>query len=500
MTNSTLSINRLIKVDVNLAPAGAQAQDISTLLILGSSNVIDTTERYRMYGSISEVAADFGTTAAEYLAALLYFEQSPQPAQLLIGRWAKTATAGKLVGGVVPATNQAIAVWNAITTGSFKVSVDGTSHSFTGLNFATQTNLNGVASVLQTALTGTFSGATVVWNSNYSRFEFTSGTTGATSSVSFLEAASSGSDISALLVGTAADATNGAYLVVGVAAQSALDTVSLFDLNYGQTWYGLTICGATDSDHLAVAPFIEATTSKHIYGVSTQEAGVYSSVSTTDIAYLLSQAKYNRTVIQYSSSTPYSVCSLLGRILTTNYNANNSVITLMYKQEPGIVPEQLNITQVNALEAKSCNVFVAYNNSTAIIEQGKVSSGDFLDTIIGTDWLALSIQTDLYNLLYTSTSKIPQTDAGNNILATAIENRCSQGVANGLLAPGVWQSGGFGALKQNDYLAKGFYVYAPPIALQAAADRAARKSVPFQVAAKLAGAIHTVDVTINVNR
>ncbi|MFX5157774.1 DUF3383 family protein, partial [Acinetobacter baumannii] len=67
-------------------------------------------------------------------------------------------------------------------------------------------------------------------------------------------------------------------------------------------------------------------------------------------------------------------------------------------------------------------------------------------------------------------------------------------------APGVWNSAGFGALKQGDTLAKGYYVYAPAIATQSQADREARKAVPFQVAAKEAGAIHTVDVLVTVNR
>jgi hypothetical protein len=227
---------------------------------------------------------------------------------------------------------------------------------------------------------------------------------------------------------------------------------------------------------------------------------VISSVSTTDIAYLLKQLGYKRTVTQYSSNSAYSVCSFLGRALTVNYNGNSTVITLMYKQEPGIVAENLTTTQVNALEAKNCNVFVAYNNNTSIIEQGKVASGDFIDTITGTDWMAVTIMTAVYNLLYTSPTKIPQTDAGSNLITTTIETVCSQGVANGLLAPGVWNSAGFGQLHQGDFLPKGFYVYAPPVASQTQADREARKSVPFQIAAKLAGAVHTVDITINISR
>ena len=172
----------------------------------------------------------------------------------------------------------------------------------------------------------------------------------------------------------------------------------------------------------------------------------------------------------------------------------------MYKQEPGIVAETVNASQIAALEGFNCNVFVAYNNNTAIIEPGVVASGDFLDIITGTDWLALDIQNEVFNLLYTSPTKIPQTNAGMHIITTTIENVCSQAVTNGLLAPGVWQSAGFGGLNQNDYLAKGFYVYAPSVDVQNSADRAARKSVPIQVAAKLSGAVHTANIIVNVNR
>jgi len=496
MTNA-LPISRLVNVQVNLAPQAAQAQDISTLLVLGSSDVIDTTERYRVYTSIDEVAADFGSLAPEYFAAALWFEQSPQPVRLQIGRWAKTAVKGQLRCGPLTTANQTIANWNAISAGSFAISIDGMANNITGLNFSAATNLNGVASIIQTALTAVYPGATAVYDSVYNRFEIASPSTGTSSTVSFLTSAPTGTDISDNLAGRAQD---GGYTAAGSAAETALACITVFDTNYGQGWYAATFCGASDSDHVQVSGYIQNSSNKHLYGVSTQEAGVLSSSSTTDIAYVLSQLSYDRTVVQYSSTTAYSVCSLLARILTTNYNANNSVITLMYKQEPGITPETLSSTQIEAVEAKNCNVFVAYNNNTAIIENGVACSGTFLDIVTGTDWLALAIQNGVFNLLYTSSSKIPQTDAGNQILATAVANVCSQAVANGLLAPGIWNSGGFGALNQGDFLPKGFYVYAPPVATQSQADRAARKSVVIQVAAKLAGAIHTVDITVNVNR
>ena len=603
-TSNALSISRLISTSVNLSPNPAQFQNISTLLILGSSSVIDVVSRIRNYQSITQVALDFGTTSPEYLAAVLWFQQAPQPTTLSIGRWAKTAVGGQLIGATLSAAQQALSLFTAITSGTVQVSVDSIPLAVTGLNFAAATNLNGVAQILQTAIAALSAGSTVVWNAIFSRFEVTSGTTGATSNVSFFNAPTAlgnaifsanptaadtltingtvitfvagtpvGSQVQigatlaitlaslltflsasvdaqlvkmtysvvgstlyvvSVLTGTAGNAytlakvstaitvsgatltgglgtnlyslfgnsvtNSGAYVANGIAAETAVQAVALFDQNFGQNWYGLTVTGTVDADHLAIAPYIEAANNKHLYGVSTTAAGVISSVSVTDIAYLLSQFLYNRTVVQYSSSNIYSVCSLLARLLTTDYNGNNTVITLMYKQEPGIVAETLNATQIAALEAKNANVFVAYNNNTAIIEKGVCSSGNFVDIITGTDWLALDIQTLLYNLLYTSLTKIPQTDIGTHLLVTTVESACSQGVINGLLAPGVWNSGGFGKLSQGDFLPKGFYVYVAPVALQNPADRAARKSPPIQVAVKLAGAIHTIDVQINVNR
>ena len=495
MVAPTLPVSRLINVAVNLSPAAASAQNLSTLMILGSSNVIDTTERYRRYSTLADVAADFGTTLPEYLAAVLWFEQVPQPADLLIGRWAQTATGARLTGAVLSPAAQAISIWTPIVDGKFTYTKDGGSPQTTSaINFSSAANLPAVAALISAQTTG----ITFTWNSAYQRFEAADATTGSTSLISFLTAPGSGTDISAMLGMQATQ--GGAYQSPGSASETAVAAVALFDLNFGQTFYGITVLGAVNADHLAIAAYVEGSNNKHIYFLTTQDAGVLSTVTTTDIAYQLQQLQYKRSWTQYSSGNPYAAVSAAARILTVDYNGNNTVITLMYKQEPGIVAEYMNTSQANALESKNCNVFVWYNNDTAIIEKGVVSGGLFLDIITTTDWLALTIQAALYNLLYASSTKIPQTDAGSQLMVCAIENVCNQGVVNGMLAPGIWLVGGFGQLKQNDFMVKGYYVYAPPVSTQNAQDRDARRAVPIQVAAKLAGAVHTIAMTVNVNQ
>lgn len=499
-----LAVSRLIRVSVSLTQQAAQGQNLSSLLIMGNSAVIDVIERMRVYTDIDAIADDFGTTAPEYLAAVLWFEQRPQPTELLIGRWAQTASAGALLCAPLSVAQQVMSVWTAITNGGLTITIDsGSVQHVTGLDFSAQTNLNGVAAIIDAAVTG----ATVVWNAILGRFEFTSATTGTSSKVSFLTAPTSGVDISNTIAGRST--SSGAYVADGVAAETAVAATALFDGQFGQRWYGIQFTGLSPGANsgadtaalLAVSAYVEASNRKHIHGITTEEAGAKVAVDTTNIAYQVKQLAYKKTITQYSSSNPYAVASALARVLTTNWTGNNTTITLAYKQEPGIVAENLSETQATVLEGNYCLFFAAYDNDTAIIDPAstKTGSGDWIDAVIGADWLATAMVTALYNLLYTSPTKIPQTDAGMNILANGIAAVCNQGVNNGLLGAGIWQSAGFGALNQGDMLPKGFYIYQPTVASQNQADRAARKSVPFQVAGKLSGAVHSADVAVILN-
>lgn len=492
-----LPVSRIINVQVNLAPTGAQFANINSALIVGDSDIIDTQTRIMSFGDIDEVAALFGTSAPEYAAAALFFAQAPQPTQLYIGRWAAAAVAGRLFGGALSIAEQALANFTAITSGGFKIVVDGAAAvNVAGLNFSAQSNLNGVASVINTALTSASAGATVSWDGT--RFTFKSATTGAASTVAPLQAPTAGVDIKALLKGTVATDSR---QVNGIAAESLLAGVTI--LGAGTTyWYGMTVAATAtvaDADHVAVAAYVQAASDKHIYGVTTAEATALDGTSSADIGSVLKAAGYTRSFVQYSN-TLYAAASMLGRLITVDFTANNSTITLMFKQEPGITAETLTTAQAAVLDAKRYNYFVNYDNGTAIIQNGWMSGPAYIDEIFGLDWLANYVQTNLYNVLYTSTTKIPQTDAGVNQLVTSVADSCAQAVANGLVAPGTWTSGGFGSLVTGDYLSSGFYIYAAPLAVQAPADREARMSPTIQVAVKLAGAIQSVDAIINVNR
>ena len=564
-----LSVSSLVNVQVNLASAPAQAQNLTNLLILGSSDIIDTAQRVRSYSTIAAVAADFGsasfvatggaagqavitttnttgvmvgqivsgtgvvanstvvsisantsvtisnnltavatgtysTVCPEYIAATEWFSQSPQPGYVLIGRWASAATSSRVQGAPLSATQQLLSNWTGITSSGFKISVDGGAATAVTIGtLAGATSMASIAATVQAAVRTATSGLqTVTWNAVSGTFMIEGTSTGATSTLA-ITAPASGTDLS-LNLGIST-AISGSYTVAGIAAETAATAVANFDNTFGQQWYAVFVIGidadstSVFTDRLAVAAYVEASNTKHAFGINTSDAAVITS-ATTDVAYALKALGYRKTTVHYSSTSKFAVVSYLARILTTNYTANKTVITLMYKTEPGIVGENLSTTAAGYLFGKNANVFTYYDNNVAIIQPGVQCSGDFTDTIFAADWYAITVQNTLFNLLYSNPTKIPQTDAGNNILVAGINQVSDQAVANGMLAPGVWTQAGFGTLNQGDTLSKGYYVYAPPISTQNSTDRAARKSVPFQVAAKLAGAIHTVSCILYINR
>lgn len=488
-----LSVNRLVRVVINLAVLAAQRRGFGTLLIMGDSDVIDATERIRQYTTLESIATDFGTSSAEYAAAALYYAQSPKPLNLNIGRWLRTASAAQLRGGILTPTEQLIATWNAVTAGSTKITIDGVLKTLSALNFSTDTNLNLVAARITTALAGA---GTVTWDGQ--RFITKSATTGVTSTISYYSATGSGTDISAMLKGTVA---TGLAPVNGAAAETPLQAVTAL-ANLSNAWYGLMFAASvqpTISDALAVSGFIEAASVSRLYGYSETDTRAMDSTYTTDIGTQLKALNRRRTFVQYSANA-YAVSSFFGRAFSTNFNANRSTITLMYKQEPGITAEILTESQAQALKDKRINVFAAYTNDTAIIQYGVMSGSAYFDEMHGLDWYQDALQNSLYNLLYQTKTKVPQTDDGMNQLVNVAASVSAEAVNNGLVAPGQWNGDPFGQLSQGDYLKSGFYIYAQPMSLQPQANREARVAPPMTIALKLAGAIQEIDAIVNVNR
>ena len=251
---------------------------------------------------------------------------------------------------------------------------------------------------------------------------------------------------------------------------------------------------------MAASAVIEAASPSRVIAYTLMDTAELDQHQTTTLGYKLAAAGYQHTLCGYSSTNPAMAASILGRMSTVDFAGSNTTLTLKFKQCPGVTAENLTLSQSNALAVNNVNVFVAYDNDTSILQEGVMSGGWFIDERHGLDWLQNYVQTAVWNLLYTSTTKIGQDEIGSTDLVATVSQALEQAVTNNLVSPGVWNSDGFGALKRGDTLSTGYYVYIQPMDEQSQADREARKAPPIQCAVKLTGAIHFVDVTINVNR
>ena len=336
MTTKGLSVSGVVNVTVNIAPIATGYLSFGTALLLGSSDVIDTDTRVRMYRTVDEVANEFGTAATEYVAAALHFSQQPRPNVVYIGRWAQTASSAVLHGGALPPLDQDIVGWNAITAGSLTISANGTPIPMTALNFTGATNMNGVAAIIDTA----FTGGTVIWDANNQRFDVRTTTTGPTATLSYATPQGTGVDISSK---TGLISTKALVPVAGMAIETALAAAQAC-ANASADWYSLAFVTPTmppDNDLINVAAYIEGSARLRILAVTDQNVQALDPLITTDIGSRLKALRYKRSFVQFSRSNPYAAVSMAARILTTDWEAENTAITLKFKQEPGVTAEIL---------------------------------------------------------------------------------------------------------------------------------------------------------------
>ena len=484
MQKPTLPVSRVVSVRTTMSPRAVQSRNFGAMLILGSSQVIDTDERTRAYGSIAEVVADFGTEAPEYKCAVLYFGQSPKPSVLYIGRWAKDATNGSAIGRVLSLAEQEMSVFNGVSNGTITLKFENQSVSVTGVNLQSETNLNGVATKITEKLQ---SKGKCEWTGT--RFVVTSVATGSASKV-LVEVKGDLADKLGL--------GDGVRYVQGIDSEKLEKAVStMIDI---PSWYGMIVADSVDTDQaIKATELISASELSHIIGFTSTSTRELDKEADDTLGSKLKEKGFNRAIVQYSSDNPYAVASIFGRMATVNFKGSNTTITLKFKQEPGVAPEYLRVSQANALRDKNVNVFAEYNNDTAILQEGVMSGGNFIDEVHGLDWLQNEIQTALWNALYT-TDRVGQDLSGVAILESVVNKVLDQANTCGLIASGIWNGKEFGLLKRGDALATGYYVYTQPLADQLQGDREARKAPPITIAVKLKGAIHSVDVDIQVNR
>lgn len=219
-----------------------------------------------------------------------------------------------------------------------------------------------------------------------------------------------------------------------------------------------------------------------------------------DLTFLegLKSSSYRRTLGIFSNDVNKAV-AITGYTMGANTGLANSAFTLKFKKLVGVEADSLTEAQVSDAEAVNANVYVNRGATYDLFEQGTMADGTWFDEMINLDMLSNYIQLSVMDILC-KTTKIPQTEAGVATIINAFLPDLDDAVKIGFLAPGIWTAPGFMDIEQGDAIEKGYQVMSEAIDSQSVADRDARICPPIYVALKLAGAIHSVVIQLNVNR
>ncbi len=282
-----------------------------------------------------------------------------------------------------------------------------------------------------------------------------------------------------------------------------LDLIQAFD----QDWYGLCFTKemrdhyqtlATD-DVIEVADWIEARTK--LYMTATNDALTEELANQTHIAYLTSFAGYDRTGTFYHTDTDlYPDVAFFARGLRTNFNGDDSTITMKFKRLKGITPIQRSSAKVTTITAfvpgtgqqtnsgHYANTYVTLGGQDIVVE-GNMASGEWFDTMHFVDWLQHRIEIRVYALLV-KMPKVPYTNEGVQLLVDEVGYALQEGVDNGGIAEGD--------LTDDLEPVPPYTIIVDRVSTVPISQRAQRISPTITFSARLAGAIHYVVINGNV--
>ena len=535
MSAGPLPISDVVQVTVSAATLAIAPESFNQGLIVGPSTHIPSygaNARLQQFANTAAIlSAGFANSDPEYLAAEAYFGQASVPSYVWIGRQDLTAIqtavpAGRKITDAVMSSSSNPTYLNSATASFIsgdvgaEVIVVGAGTAGADLITTIATISSATVAVLVGSCLTTVSGATAyigAYGINYKANDVIGVTQGGASN-GLLIALTTGPDGQVLTLGTTIGNQGTGYSVannlatyngsgtglkvnITAAGETYLQAVEAC-ATFNDPWYPVFCCGASDSDHLALAAWSNANWQTGFYVGSSTTTGIES--GTPGNIALEIQALDYKSLLTFGTTQGgtypnniYEGAAVMGLACGLNTGLAGSYFTLNMKKISTVAPEPVSESQENAILGAYCNFVGTWGPYIGYFRSGVLGSGDFFDQILFRAMLVNEIQINIMNIL-TSTPSVPQTDPGEHQLITAVEQACQNLASIGYIGPGAYTGAPLLNLITGQSLPLGYIVQAQSYAVQNAGDRAARKAMPIYATILEAGAVHTVQVSVNV--
>lgn len=441
------NLDRVVNVQISLNTTGISVEGFNTMLVVGAH--AHSLARVETYTQASDmITAGFSDTDPLYLAAVDAFSQTPRPRQVKIGRR--------------QAASVAVTVASLTSAGVYKLAV---SHL--------DDNSNVVEKVYSYTNAGGTSGSILTGLKEQIDADSKAAVTTVVSADTLTLTTKDGG---AFAVSTSANMAQSVASVTETIPQTMAAIQS-----YDNDWYGWVLASRVQADILAAANWTESV--RKLFGTAIAEAGAYNPESTTDTGYLLYNGNYFRTFWFYhkDAATDFPEAAVMARCFAILPGGE----TWANKKLAGVITDPLTETQYIAITGKNGNTFERFRN-ISITQNGKVAAGEWIDVIRFRDWLQEEITVNVFNALVNS-DKIPYTDEGIAIIEAQIRQALELGTRRGGIAPIEYDEDG----NQNF----GYTISVPLSSSISANQKATRVLQDVSFTARLAGAIHVVEIT-----
>lgn len=420
-----------------------------------------------------------------------FFSKTERPTRIAVCKvFSENQPAYLLSGGVE------VASIIAISTGSMDITIDGNVVELSGLDFTAATDIDGISSVINTALST--SGSCEVY---HGKLLIKSAETGNTATISYASSAASGTDVSALLALTEA---TGASLADGYTAGNIADELTAIAnaANQAGTFlYGWAIDSAyrDTEDQAMAAAWVNGRSYRACGAFCTNNANAYDPANTSNNAVKALNAGYAGVSYVYDDNPQvYPDISYLANFLAVNYSGRNTTIAGKFKDADGIAAVNFpNIeTNVATLKDKRINTITGIiGQNIKYFREGVQSSAAWsTDGWVNVCNFIAELEINLLNV-FLRTPKVAYTVDGQNLIISAAAKTCDKYKQNGAYADGVEED----AMSETGFKTiPACEITIQELSATTAAQRAAHIGTPLTINLNDAGWMGSIAVNVNV--
>ena len=486
---ASIPASEIVTVLPSVLGAGGTAMALNAVIISDDVKFVA-----KEYSNADAVGNDYGTTSDKYKFAQIYFNgftgSTVKPSALFISKYSAVDSAAKLTGASL--RSMSLDQLKAIA-GAISVTIDGVLATGT-IDLSTATSFSNAATLIATALT-----AAVTFDTQLQSFVIASGTTGATSSISFATGAAA--EALALTELTGAQLDN----VTAVdTATTAMKRLTNYTLNLS-TIVAETSVALTDDIQKEIATWVSLQNHRYWLVKYGEEPTALISNNTTNFAGWVAENNVADVTCVYGTLEHAALCA--GYAASLNFSELNGRTTMDFRSTSTLAPSVTDVDDANALESNGYAYYGAFAtaNDRFIFLRNSIVSGEFkwVDAYLNQIYFNSQLQLAQITGLITNKS-IPYNEVGKSKVRASAQDPINEMLNFGGIQTGVILSEQQKSIINNEagvdaatiIFNQGYYLMIRDATAQV---RAARGSFPIKLWYTDGGSVHSINIaSINV--